>query len=152
MNAPRDPRFPPVSLEGQRQPWQLPQSLPAFPMSPPRPKGRSSTPGAGGISEVRNDHNYASVVDFPINVGTTSIIVLDVPTGLRNLLMFRNSSPAAEIIYIGFGREATTQATLAINPGQIVLFDIVVPQDILYAVASAATGVLSIAYSTIPEV
>lgn len=152
MNAPRDPRFPPVSLEGQRQPWILPQSMPALPQSLPRPKGRSSVPGAGGIQEVRNDHNYAVVTDVPVAVGTTSIIVLDQSTGLRNLLMMRNSSPGTELIYIGFGKEATLQSTLVINPGQLVLFDVVVPQDILYALSSAATGQLSISYSTIIEV
>lgn len=152
MNAPRDPRFPPVAFDANRVPWGTPQYVPHSPATLPRPRGRSSAPGAGGISEVRNDHQYATITDLSIAIGTASIRVLEQPTGLRNLLMFRNSSPGTEIIFIGFGRDATAQSTLAIQAGQMVLFDFAVPQDEVFALCSAATGQLSIAYSTIPEV
>lgn len=153
MNAPRDPRFPPVFVEGQRAPWGVPQGgLVGGVVSPPRRRGRSSGPGAGGIVEVRNDHNYANIIDLNTAVGLSAIRVLDQPTGLRNLLMMRNSSPGTEVIFIGFGREPTALSTLAINAGQLVLFDFSVPQEDIFALCSAATGVLSIAYSTIPEV
>lgn len=153
MNAPRDPRFPPVALEGQRVPWGVPQGgVGARVGSLPMRRGRSSAPGAGGIVEVRNDHNYANIVDLSSPVGTTAIRVLDQPTGLRNLLMLRNSSPGSETIFIGFGREPTTLSTLAILAGQMMMFDFVVPQEDIFALCSAATGQLSIVYSTIPEV
>jgi hypothetical protein len=152
MNAPRDPRFPPVAFDEKRVPWGTPQFVPPFPANPPRPRGRSSRPGSGGISEVRNDHQYAIITDLSIAIGTASIRVLEQPTGLRNLLMFRNSSPGSETMFIGFGRDATTFSTLAILAGQMVLFDFVVPQDEVFAICSAATGQLSVAYSTIPEV
>jgi hypothetical protein len=142
---------PPVEYANQQQPWGTPSWQPPFPQSLPRPKGRSSAPGAGGISEVRNDHNYANVIDIAVPVGITSLRVLDQPTGLRNLLMFRNSS-ATQTIFIGFGKDATTESTLAILAGQTVLFDFVVPQEDIFALASAAGGTLSLAYSTIPEV
>lgn len=152
MNPPRDPRFPPVAYDNQRQPWGSPQFIPPHSASIPQGKGRSSAPGAGGISEVRNDHHYANVIDISVTVNElVSPRVLDRPSGLRNLLMLRNAS-ATQTIFIGFGKEAVSTSTLSINAGQIVLFDTVVPQDDIFALASAAGGVLCIAYSTIPEV
>lgn len=151
MNAPRDPRFPVVDYDNRREAWGTPSWQPPIPMNLLRPRGRSSAPGAGGISETRNDHQYAMVIDVAVTVDIVSARVLDQPSGLRNLLMFRNAS-ATQNIFIGFAKEATVQSTLLIVPGQSVLFDQVVPQDDIWALASAAGGLLSIAYSTIPEV
>jgi hypothetical protein len=152
MIPPRDPRFPPVMMDGQRTPWGVPQQVAPGVMTPPRPRGRSSVPGAGGIVEVRNDHNYANIVDVNVPVNLASIRVLDQPTSLRNLLVMRNASAGTQIIFIGFGREASALSTLAINAGQMVMFDFVVPQEDIFALSSAAGGVLCLAYSTIPEV
>jgi hypothetical protein len=74
---------------------------------------------------------------------------LDQPIGKRNTLAFRNAS-VTQIIFIGFGGNATTSSWLRITPGMIVLFDTVVPQDDLYVISDAASGVLAYAYSTYP--
>lgn len=100
--------------------------------------------------EVRNDHSYANVIDISVGVGIVSLRVLDQPAGLRNLLMMRNAS-LTQTIFIGFAKEATAESTIAIAAGQTLLFDMVVPQDDIWALSSVAGGVLSIGYSTIPE-
>jgi hypothetical protein len=76
---------------------------------------------------------------------------LDSPIGRRNLLGFRNNSGVVgENIFIGFGRDATTNSWLRLTPGTIILFDTVVPQDDLYAVSEAGTPNLGYIYSTFP--
>lgn len=145
-------KFPPVNYDNARVPFGSPQWMPPLAQNAPAQKGRSSAPGAGGIAETRSDHAYARVIDFNSAVGVTSALVLAQPTGLRNLLALRNASSGTQIIYIGFGANASSNSTIAIAAGQIVLFDTVVPQDDIYAISSAAGGSLSIAYSVIPEV
>lgn len=143
--------FPPIEWVGTREAFTPPQTVPPVPMTVPgvARKGRLSSPGAGAITEVRNDHAYATVLDASVAVTTASAKFLDSPTGLRNLLMIRNSSATANV-FIGFGRDATTQSTLQIAAGQTVIFDTVVPQDDLYVIGDAA-GSLSFAYSVIAE-
>ena len=144
-------RQPPVEWAGTREPFNAPQTIPPAPMTLPgvARKGRLSSPGAGAIVEVRTDHAYATVTDTAVAVTTASAKFLDSPTGLRNLLMLRNSSATATV-FIGFGRDATTQSTLQIAAGQTVIFDTVVPQDDLYVIGDAA-GSISFAYSVIAE-
>jgi hypothetical protein len=65
------------------------------------------------------------------------------------MLGFRNTSATSgENIFIGFGRNATTNSWLRLTPGTIVLFDTVVPQDDLYVIAEAGSPTLSYIYST----
>ncbi len=148
--------FPPVGWLNKREPWQSPQYIPPYPHNLPTrpdPAVASSTVKDGipadGLS-IRDSYRYASLVDLSLTVGTTSVKFLDQPIGKRNMLGFRNSSTTSQIIYIGFGGAATTGAWLAINPGSLVLFDTVVPQDDLYAIASASGAVLNYVYSTFP--
>jgi hypothetical protein len=88
-------------------------------------------------------------VTVSITVGTTSVKFLDAPIGKRNMLGFRNAS-ATQVLYIDFNSQATTGSWLAIQPGILVLFDSVVPQDDLYVIADAAGATLAYAYSTFP--
>jgi hypothetical protein len=66
------------------------------------------------------------------------------------MLGFRNASTGGQNLYIEFNGVATTGAWLKLTPGQIVLFDTVVPQDDLYVISDAAAGVFAYAYSTFP--
>ena len=64
------------------------------------------------------------------------------------MLAFRNASSGAQNIYISFGSQASTLNWLKLVPGQLVLFDAVVPQDDLYTIADGAAATLVYAYST----
>ena len=136
-------------------PWSSPTYIPGAPHNLPK-RPEQTTSERSGIStigesvNVRNNYQYASLVTAGLTVGTTSIKFLDQPIGKRNLLSFRNASAGGQTIYIEFNAQATTGAWLALTAGTIILFDAVVPQDDLYAIASAAGGQLAYAYSTYP--
>lgn len=109
-------------------------------------------PGVGvqlptGSTLVREQHRYANVVELILPAGVASAQALAAPVGLRNFLLVRNVSPAAEIIYISFGVQATTQSPLRLTAGQAALFDTVVPQNEMYVISDTATGVLAVGYS-----
>jgi hypothetical protein len=146
----------PISYLSDRVPWLSPQTIGPNPHNlPSRPQpGTSSTqqnvPLLPDVVSVRETYRYANLIDLNVTVGTTSFKFLDAPIGKRNQLGFRNASSGTQVIYIGFGREATTSNWLALSVGTIVLFDAVVPQDDLYCVASAASAVLAYVYSTFP--
>lgn len=146
-------KFPPVGYDARRETFGTPQGVPPLPMTFPGIRRRSSAPGAGGIVEVRSDHCYADIVELPgLAVSEiASVKVLDQPSGLRNMLMLRNPS-ATQTIFVSFGREASANSILALLPGAQIAFDIVVPQNDVWAFSSAAGGTLTIGYSTIPEV
>ncbi len=146
--------IPQVEYLSPLEPWDSPQYIPPSPHNlPSRPDpavAGTADFGAGEFS-VREPYRYASLVDLTVTATTTSFKFLDQPIGKRNILAFRNTSGApGEIIYIGFGRDATTNSWLAIVPGQIVLFDTVVPQDDLYVISATGTPVLAYIYSTFP--
>jgi len=146
--------FPPVTYLNQRKPWGVPQYVPPSPHNlPVRPEpgagaNTTQTLGQDGVN-VREVYRYASVVSISVNVDTTSFKFLDAPIGKRNFLGFRNAS-ATQTLYIDFNSNATTGSWLALTAGTIVLFDVVVPQDDLYVISSAAGGTLAYAYSTFP--
>jgi hypothetical protein len=75
---------------------------------------------------------------------------LDAPIGRRNFLGFRNASSGGQLLYIEFNAQANAGAWLTLNPGVILLFDTVVPQDDLYVISNGAGALLSYAYSTFP--
>jgi hypothetical protein len=103
----------------------------------------------GGLKpKWREVYRYASVTSLSQVIGTTSIKFLDQPIGKRNFLGFRNASTSNQIIYIDFSSQATVNSWLQLTPGTTILFDTVVPQDDLYAIADAAGGQLAYAYST----
>lgn len=85
---------------------------------------------------------------------TSQLIIAAPPVGVaRNALMFRNTDAAATV-YVGIGSDASTLSTLALAPGEIMLFDVRVPQDDIYALASVAAAVLAFSWSnyTLPLV
>ena len=108
----------------------------------------STSPGpAGGAAPVSMSHAYASIISAYTNVGIVSALFLLQPAAKRNFLALRNASATANI-YIEFSNQATTNSWLELLPAQIVLFDTVVPQNDLYAIADAAGAVLAYGYST----
>jgi hypothetical protein len=144
---------PPVEYLNQRKPWDVPGYMPPSPHNlPVREVPQSTTTSVdftGETLNTRSVYQYASLVTVSITVGTTSVKFLDAPIGKRNMLGFRNAS-ATQVLYIDFNSQATTGSWLAIQPGILVLFDSVVPQDDLYVIADAAGATLAYAYSTFP--
>lgn len=139
-----------------RKPWSSPSYIPGAPHNlPVRPLPQATTadtyiPPSETTVDIRDQYRYASLISVSLTVGTTGVKFLDAPVGKRNFLGFRNASAGTQIIYIDFQGFASTSSWLALQPNTIVLFDTCVPQDDLYALSSAASGVLSYVYSTFP--
>lgn len=137
-------------------PWGSPEFLSSAPHNLPKRTDTTSTAQnanlivAGEVVNIRENYRYASLVTAGLGLSTVSIKFLDQPIGKRNFLSFRNASTGGQIIYIDFNSQANTNSWLALAAGTLILFDTVVPQDDLYAVASAAGAQLAYAYSTFP--
>lgn len=143
--------FKPIGYLSPLEPWSSPTYLPPSPHNLPIETAGTTSDTIPSSVLVGEPYRYASIVDLTLVTSTTSVKFLDSPIGRRNMLGFRNTSATSgQNIFIGFGRDATTQSWLRLTPGTIVLFDTVVPQDDLYAVCEAGTPVLSYIYSTFP--
>lgn len=159
------PVMPAVGLRSDLAPVDHPQYMPSSPhrlpplgQRPPNralstlmapPSAGSQAPQASVPTVAFEKHRYASVVEGNVAVGLVSAQFLQEPSTLRNFLGLRNASPGGGAnIYIGFARDASSASWLVLVPGQVILFDVSVPQDDLYALADAAGGLLSYAFST----
>ena len=150
-----DNNFPPVGWLNRREAWSAPQYVPGYPHNLPAKadaavQTTTNFPGYSSTVSITDPYRFASIVDLSIITTVFSVKFLDQPIGKRNTLGFRNASTASQVIYIGFGGNATTGSWLQINPGTIVLFDAVVPQDDLYVISDVTAGVLAYVYSTYP--
>lgn len=147
--------FPPAQWLNKRVPWQAPQYIPPYPHNLPAKadaavQSTANFPGYSSTVSITDPYRFASFVDLSIITTTSSVKFLDQPIGKRNTLGFRNASAGSQIIYIGFGGNASLNSWLEISPGVIVLFDTVVPQDDLYVISDVTAGVLAYVYSTYP--
>jgi len=98
---------------------------------------------------VRDPHHYATINSLNTSPGNgVSAIFLQQAQGRRNFLAFRNVSVGANI-YIEFGRDANTNSVFKLAPTAVLLFDVVVPQDDVYAYADAVGASLSYSFSNI---
>lgn len=157
--------FPPVEYDTAfDRPWQAPQQIPTGNVSASRagvirapstfsPGGAPSAPS----SKINDPHHYAKLIEGNVTPGTVGQANTLTPFLLennvrRNFLGLRNASASGGAnIYIGYGGVAGTASWLILTPGQVVLFDAVVPQNDVYATADAAAALLSYAVSTIPD-
>jgi hypothetical protein len=146
--------FPPVEWLSPLEAWSSPTFISGSPHNLPKEAAIAAATNTAQFSfegqtvNTRSVYQYASLQDVSITIGTTSVKFLDAPIGKRNMLGFRNASTSSQNIYISFGAQATTNNWLKLIPGTIVLFDTVVPQDDLYCIADAASGILVYSYST----
>jgi hypothetical protein len=143
-------RFPPVRPLPRLTPWSAPQTLEAVPeirrMAPAIASG--AVVQARDATPVREAHRYAQVNGSVVfNVTTESQLTLAAPQNFRNMLMMRNAGGAN--VYIDFGRDAAANSPLELVPGAVVLFDVVVPQDDIYAISTGGPSILSVAFSNI---
>lgn len=170
----RDPRFPPVGPLWGRQGWPFAptgQTLPAPGAFLDTERARLIPSGGGGevipqgeLPRVRSPgggvppiwvalaHQYARniiqlVVSVP-NGASTPAAVLESPTDYRNFLQMRNTSATANV-FVAFGRFATQNDVLRLEPNVMVLYDMVVPQDDIYMLADDASATCTVEYSTI---
>lgn len=84
-----------------------------------------------------------------VSVGTTSVLAVSAPAAntARNSLMIRNPNAVA-VLYVDFGQSATANSVVSLQPGEIMLFDAVVPQDDVYVLSDTAASVASLAWSS----
>lgn len=163
----RDPNLPPVRLRSDLQAVEFPQYIPSGPHRLPPPGERPArrvggplmsspptTPGAevprgAALAFTFEPHRYAQMVEGTAALGAVDngVPIITGNSNRRNILGFRNLS-TTETVYIGFGRLSSSSSWLAIPAGEAVLFDTVVPQDDIYASASAGGVTLAYAYST----
>jgi hypothetical protein len=149
-----NPNFPRVNWLSPLEAWSSPTFLSGSPHNLPKEANIAAAQNTAQFSfegqtiNARETYRYASLQDISLSVGTTSIKFLDAPIGKRNMLGFRNASSGSQNLYIGFGAQATTSNWMKLTPGQLVLFDAVVPQDDLYVISDAASATFAYAYST----
>lgn len=129
--------------------------------APRTPAGGAFTAPSRGVAqrEVETDatvaayspHAYANPASLNLTPANgESSLFLNRPPGLRNFLLMRNGSALGGAnLFIDFDREASLVSTLVLEPGQSVLFDIVVPQSDLYVFADAANATFSFSWSNI---
>jgi len=152
--ATNDPNFPAVQWLSPLEAWSSPTFLSSAPHNLPKEAAIAAAQNTAQFSfdgqtiNARETYRYASLQDVSLTVGTTSIKFLDAPIGKRNMLGFRNASSGTQNLFISFGAQATTSNWLKLTPGQLVLFDAVVPQDDLYVISDAAGATFAYAYST----
>jgi hypothetical protein len=154
--ATNNPNFPAVQWVSPLEAWSSPTFLSSAPHNLPKEAAIAAAQNTaqynfsfdGATINARELYRYASLQDVSFTVGTTSIKFLDAPIGKRNMLGFRNASTGGQNLFIGFGAQATTSNWLKITPGQVILFDAVVPQDDLYVIADSSGGIFAYAYST----
>lgn len=111
---------------------------------------RPDTPLLHFPPPVPPSHAYANLVQTSGAIGTTSRLIIPQSAARRNFLAVRNASPAAEVIFVSFNVEATTSSWLRLSANQIALFDTVVPQDNVYVICDAGTGIVSYAFAVLP--
>jgi hypothetical protein len=143
-------RFPPVRRLPGLTPWSAPQTLEALPevrrMAPAIASG--AVVQARDAAPVREAHRYALINGSVIfQTITESQIVLQAPQNFRNLLIMRNAG--ANLVMVEFGRDASPQSTIELQPNQIILFDTVVPQDDVHAMSPGGLSSLSVSFSNI---
>lgn len=136
---------------GMKSPWGMRASdMPDAPakVPPPARRRRKDQPAV----EIIDPHRYGRLngeQTIAVAAASPGTQVLTEPDERRNMLMMRNASTTANI-YVAFGNLATTQSIIVLAPGIMILFDTVVPQDDVYAIADAASAFLTVAQSVIP--
>ncbi len=167
MPTRRPLNMPPVGLLSELAPVDHPQFIPSSPMRLPPPGDRlgkrvtdnlmgapivgDGAPAGAVQTSTFEAHRYASVIQGTYNAQTTADPnpFITESNSKRNYLMFRNTAAAGGAnIYISFGTPAATNVPLVLTPGQLILFDTVVPQDDIYALADTGVATLAYGYST----
>ena len=172
-----DGRLPPVGMIYDLEPVDHPQFIPGSPHNlPPRrdrpnrrgylglsgsslvddglppeilpPGTPTAGPGAGEGQPVIDPHHYAYITEGQFNAGLISLRMIEESPTKRNYLMIRNTSATA-VIFVSFGRDATSVSPVRLSSNQMMLLDAVVPQDDVYVLSDTAATVVAYAYSTI---
>lgn len=154
---------PPIRPFPGLNPWSQPQSLDQLPrdftpaMGPL--VGRAGAGPMGGVTPgeispdvqtIRDPHRYARLSGSArLNVGVASSLILSSPPTFRNFLVIRNASATANV-FIDFGIAADVSRTpIRLIPNAMLIFDDVVPQDDVFAIADAAGGIVGISFSNV---
>lgn len=168
--------FPPVVPLPSIEPWTTPGTFIAKPragvagesfrpmpgLSQPLPETRQVAREDVGIDPAapiytRNSHQYATTGgSAAVALTTASTLVLAETPTRRNFLMLRNAG--ANPIVVAFGIDTNIDTVLGVAPSapiylvpnQMVLFDIVVPQDDIYASTVTGLSTIAIAAANIP--
>lgn len=142
--------FPRVQPLPTLTPWSAPQTIEAV----PEVRTMRAAIASGAVvqasdsASVREAHRYALINgSIVLDTNATSALMLAAPQNFRNMLIMRNAG--ANTIFVEFGRDATTEAPIILQPNQMILFDTVVPQDDVYALSSVGLSRLSLGFSNI---
>lgn len=168
--------FPAVEMASDLAPWEHPQHIAGNPMRLPPvgaqlrfpqntligvPTGLEPppliTPPSSPPVAVVNPWHVANIVSaiyqaLVIAAINSQLPFLLQPPGKRNFLTLRNGNASGGAnIYIDFGKPATVNAPIQLQPGQTILFDTVVGQNDVYAACDTAVSNLLYSYSNISD-
>lgn len=141
--------FPPVRPLPILRPWSAPQT--SDPTAENRRLGVAAASGAlieaRQAIATREAHRYATLNGSTVySITAQPQQVLAASQNYRNFLAMRNLGTAN--ILIEFGRDASLDSTVLLLPGQIIVFDTVVPQDDVSAFSPVFSR-LSLSFSNV---
>jgi len=96
---------------------------------------------SGDVSLPNGDGQWTNPTDAvsqPINVGTPTNTPVLAANLNRNMLLIQNNSSASvagdtpPTLYVEFGRAAVPPYSLALSPGEGILFDVICPRSQIY--------------------
>lgn len=91
------------------------------------------------VQPVREVNRYPNLITIASsNIALGSTLAIPIPDGRRIWLSARNCSNSTGILFIGIGvAAAQLSAQFELNPGGMLLFDTVIPQQEIFVGASA---------------
>lgn len=98
---------------------------------------------------IRDELKYSYFINSSLSIGAASTRVLLSPkVNSRRVYLFLVNSHAAQTMFVAFGQDATILAGIPIQPNfGFVEYNIVVPQDDIFVIASGAATTGMMAYS-----
>ena len=175
-----DGLLPPVDLLSDLAPVDHPQYIPGHPHNLPPRRDRPAQRGYLGLSgadligglgidptilppgtatggpapavdptSIADPWHLAMITEGQSTVGVTSLKIVEQPSTKRNYFMIRNNSATA-VIFVSFGRDASTISPVRLSSNQMMLLDVVVPQDDVYCLSDTAATSVVWAFSTTP--
>lgn len=142
-------RFGDQLFTGATAPRQVTPNLPSVPQIANFQAAQSI--GGNGVSNIFDPHHYLRLNGEQVFIlpASESILILPRSATLRNAIMLRNSSGAADV-YVSFGNSASVNSILKLSAGDQVLYDVGVPQDDVFAFSTVLGATIIIASSTTP--
>ena len=137
------------AIDRSLRPWVGMNDLPAGPDGSPPPVRANARIRPTVVYDPHRYAKFSGEQFVRVSNSAPGTLILPAPDTRRNALILRNISATANI-YVAFGSNATSSSALYLTPKTMILFDTVVPQDDVFAIADAASASIVVAQSVIP--